>query len=63
MLYILQLGFTVTIATAALFQSTAVRRLTLAVSFVARQVTSAVPVPVSPAPEQLVSKCHIALVQ
>lgn len=63
MLYILQLGFTVTIATAALFKSTAVRRRRLAVSFVARQVTSAVPVPVSPAPEQLVGKCDIAFMQ
>lgn len=63
MLFVLQLGFTVTIAAAALLKSTAVRRLTLAVSFVARQVTSAVPVPASPTPEQLVSKCDVALMQ
>lgn len=55
-MYVLQLGFTVAIATAALFRSTAVRRVMLDVSSVARQVTSAVPVPASPAPEQLVSK-------
>nr|XP_009911036.1 PREDICTED: uncharacterized protein LOC104313657 isoform X5 [Haliaeetus albicilla] len=48
-----KLGFTVIIATAVLYKATLVRRLMLAVLFVARQVTSAVPVPVSPAPEQL----------
>ena len=62
MLLILQLGFTVTIATAALFKTTLVRRLMLAVLFAARQVTNAVPVPVSPAPEQLASKCDITLI-
>jgi len=62
MLLILQLGFTVTIATAALFKTTLVRRRMLAVSSVGRQVTNAAPVPASPAPEQLASKCDIALI-
>lgn len=59
MLFILQLGFTVTVATAALFRTTLVRRPMLAVLPVASQVTNAVPVPVSPTPEQLASKCDI----
>lgn len=62
MFLVLQLGFTVIVATAVLYKTTLVRRLMLAVLFVARQVTSAVPVPVSPAPEQLASKCNIALI-
>lgn len=62
MLLVLQLGFTVTNATAALFKTTLVRRLMLAVLFVARKVTSAVPVPVSPALEHHASKCDIVLI-
>lgn len=61
MLLTLQLGFTVTFATAVPSKPTLVRRLTRAVSSVARLVTNAVPVPASPVPEQLASKCDVAL--
>lgn len=61
MLLILQLGFTVTNATAVLWKATAVRRPMWAALFAARPVTNAAPVPASTTPECLTSKCGTVL--